>query len=151
MPCLMHSSNARLFPSSLSVTVVEVLPTASYPAAPCCPSTAESCQDSWDEAGSLLAYLTSSPEPGLVTAFHFSPSSTRSWVWLGGSIRAVGAGADPTCLGAASPGPSCRTHGDSGLHCPSSSLSATCGMQMYIASFREAECTIAYMISWGCC
>ncbi|XP_037994364.1 acetylserotonin O-methyltransferase isoform X2 [Motacilla alba alba] len=32
--------------------------------APCCPSTAECCQDSQDKAGSFLVSLTSSPEPG---------------------------------------------------------------------------------------
>lgn len=49
-------------------------------------------------------------------------------------------GAGPTCLDAAGPGSSCRTHGDSGCSCPSSSFSATHGAQMYIASFHEAEC-----------
>lgn len=74
----MHSSSARLFPSSPSVTV-EILPTASYPAAPCRPSTAECCQDSWDDAGSLLASLTASPEPGLVALlfiFHLPAHTT---------------------------------------------------------------------------
>lgn len=69
----MHFSSARLFLSSPSLTV-EVLPTASYPAAPFCPSTAECCQHSWDEQAPPLASLTSSPVPGLMTVriFHLS-------------------------------------------------------------------------------
>lgn len=83
----MHSSSARLFPSSSSVTVVEVLPTASYPAAPFCPSTAGCCHDSWHKAGFPLPSLTPSPVPGLVTLFSFftfqDPQHWSGWegVW----------------------------------------------------------------------
>lgn len=52
--------------SLLPFSATERLPAASYPAVPCCPSTAGHYQDSWDGSGSLTGSIAASSAPRLV-------------------------------------------------------------------------------------
>lgn len=144
LPCLVHSSRARLFPSCPSASVIEILPAAFYPAAPAVPG-----QGDMGVIRLPQGLHRCFPRAWLCgPLFHFPPSSIHHWVWLRGYIRAVSTGADPIGLGAGALGVSHSTNGDSGLSCPSSPLSATCGEQTYLASC--SECTIASIASWRC-
>lgn len=75
LPCLIHSSRARLFPPSLQSVPLGLETVCSL--LPCCPSAAECCQDSWEPSGSLVGSIPGSPAPGLAALVFISHLSNR--------------------------------------------------------------------------